>query len=90
MAWVLPLSSGSRSEVAELGRGSSLHFSPALNPSRYGCKCLTPMVPNVKGVGNDYGRVLQIAKKRREAKSKGEKGKIHPFECRVPKNSKER
>ena len=30
---------------------------------------------------------LQIAMKRREAKSKG---KIHPFECRVLKNSKER
>ena len=28
---------------------------------------------------------LQIAEKRREAK-----GKIYPFECRVPKNSKER
>ena len=33
---------------------------------------------------------LQIAVKRREAKGKGEKGKIYPFECRVPKNSKER
>ena len=33
---------------------------------------------------------LQIAEKRREVKGKGEKGKIHPFECRVPKNSKER
>ena len=33
---------------------------------------------------------LQISVKRREAKSKGEKGKIYPFECRVPKNSKER
>ena len=44
---------------------------------------------------------LQIAVKRREAKRKGEKdrythldaefqGKIYPFECRVPKNSKER
>ena len=32
---------------------------------------------------------LQIAVKRREAKSKGEK-EIFPFECRVPKNSKER
>ena len=32
---------------------------------------------------------LQIAKKRREAKSKGEK-ETYPFECRVPKNSKER
>ena len=33
---------------------------------------------------------LQIAVKRREVKSKGEKGKISPFECRVPENSKER
>ena len=32
-------------------------------------------------------QALQIAVKRREAKSKG---KIFPFECRVPKNSKER
>ena len=31
---------------------------------------------------------LQIAMKRREAKAKGEK--IYPFECRVPRNSKER
>ena len=33
---------------------------------------------------------LQIAKKRREANGKREKGKIYPSECRVPKNSKER
>ena len=33
---------------------------------------------------------LQIAEKRREAKGKGEKEKIYPFECRVPKKSKER
>ena len=33
---------------------------------------------------------LQIAVKRREAKIKRRKGKIYPFECRVPKNSKER
>ena len=33
---------------------------------------------------------LQIAVKRREAKNKGEKEKIFPFECKVPKNSKER
>ena len=33
---------------------------------------------------------LQIAVKRREAKSKGEKGKIYPFECTVPKNNKRR
>ena len=32
--------------------------------------------------------VLQIAEKRREAKGKEEK--IYPFECRVPKNSRER
>ena len=31
--------------------------------------------------------VLQTAVKRRQGKSKGEK--IHPFECRVPKNRKE-
>ena len=34
--------------------------------------------------------VLQISVKRREVKGKGEKRKIYPFECRVPKNSKER
>ena len=34
---------------------------------------------------------LQIAVKRREVKKKQRrKGKIYPFECRVPKNSKER
>ena len=33
------------------------------------------------------GEALQIAVKRREVTSKG---KIYPFECRVPKNSKER
>ena len=35
------------------------------------------------------GEALQIAVIRREAKSKGEKER-YPFECRVPKNSKER
>ena len=35
------------------------------------------------------GEALQIAVKRREVKGKGER-KIYPFECRVPKNSKER
>ena len=35
------------------------------------------------------GKALQIAVKRREAKSKGEK-ELFPFECRVPKNTKER
>ena len=33
---------------------------------------------------------LQIAEKRREAKSKRRKGKIYLFECGVSKNSKER
>ena len=33
---------------------------------------------------------LQIAVKRREVKGKGEKGKIHPSECRFPQNSKKR
>ena len=33
---------------------------------------------------------LQIVMKRREVKSKVRKGKIYPFECRVPKKSKER
>ena len=32
---------------------------------------------------------LKIAEKRRKAKGKGEKER-YPFECRVPKNSKER
>ena len=32
---------------------------------------------------------LQITEKRREAKGKKRKGKIYPFECRVPKNNKE-
>ena len=33
---------------------------------------------------------LQIAVKRREAKAKGEKGKIYLFDFRIPKNIKER
>ena len=33
--------------------------------------------------------VLQIAEKRREAKGK-RKGKIYPYKCRVPKETKER
>ena len=31
---------------------------------------------------------LRIAKKTREVKGKGKKGKIYPCECRVPNNSK--
>ena len=37
-----------------------------------------------------FEEALQIAVKRREAKGKGEKEKIYPSECRVPKNNKER
>ena len=33
---------------------------------------------------------LQIAEKRREVKGRGEKEKIYPSECRVPKKSWER
>ena len=36
------------------------------------------------------GEALQLAVKRREAKSKGEKERYEASECRVPKNSKER
>ena len=35
-------------------------------------------------------KALQIAVKRREVEGKGEKERNNPFECRVPKNSKER
>ena len=33
---------------------------------------------------------LQIAEKRREVKSNGEKERYYPSECRIPKNSKEK
>ena len=36
------------------------------------------------------GEALQIAVKRREEKSKGEKERYKTSECRVPKNSKDR
>ena len=45
-----------------------------------------PMERNAKKQ-NGTGEALQIAVKRREVKSKGEKERS---ECRVPKNSKER
>ena len=35
-----------------------------------------------------FGEALQIAEKRSETQRR--KGNIYPFECRVPKNSKER
>ena len=33
---------------------------------------------------------LQIAEKKKRSKRQGRKGKIYPFECREPKNNKER
>ena len=35
------------------------------------------------------GEALQIGEKKRSERQRG-KGEIYPFECRVPKNSKER
>ena len=49
----------------------------------------TPMEKKCKKAKWLSEEALQIAVKRREAKSKGEKEKIFPSECRVPKNSKE-
>ena len=37
-----------------------------------------------------YEEALQIAMKRREVKREGEKGRYTQFECKVPKNSKEK
>ena len=36
------------------------------------------------------GEALQIAEKKKRSEKQRRKGKIYPFECRVPKNSKER
>ena len=33
---------------------------------------------------------LQITEERKDAKRQKRKGKIYPFECRIPKNSRER
>ena len=49
-----------------------------------------PMEKKCKKAKWLFEEALQIAVKKREAKSKGEKGKIFPFECRVTKNSKGR
>ena len=50
---------------------------------------ITPKKKKCKKAKWLSAEALQIAEKRREAKSKGEKERF-PFECRVPKNSKER
>ena len=49
-----------------------------------------PMEKKCKKAKWLFGEPLQIAVKRREAKSKGEMEKIEASECRVPKNSKKR
>ena len=46
-------------------------------------------IRNAKNAKQLSEEALQIAEKRRELKAK-EKRKIYPFECRAPKNSKER
>ena len=50
----------------------------------------SPWKRNAKKAKWLSGEALQVAVRRREAKSKGEKEKIQASECRVPKNSKER
>ena len=45
-----------------------------------------PRKRNAKRPNSCLRRPYKIAEKRRESR----KGKIYPFECRVPKNSKER
>ena len=52
----------------------------------------TPKKKKCKKAKRLYEEVLQIAVKRREARSKKQsrKGKINPSECRVPMNTKER
>ena len=49
-----------------------------------------PMEKKCKKAKWSSEEALQIAVKRREAKKQRRKGKIFPFECRVPKNSKEK
>ena len=36
------------------------------------------------------GEALQIAVKRREVEGRGERERLHPTDCRIPENSKER
>ena len=49
-----------------------------------------PMEKKCKKAKRLSGEALQIAVKRREAKSKGAKERYKTSECRVPKNSKKR
>ena len=49
-----------------------------------------PMEKKCKRAKGLSEEALQIAERRREAKKQRRKGKIYPFECRIPKKSKER
>ena len=51
-----------------------------INPKKKNCK-------KAKWLSEE---ALQIAEKRGEAKRQKKKGKIYLFECRIPKNSRER
>ena len=50
----------------------------------------SPRKTNAKKANWLSEETLQIAKKKRQAKRQRRKRKIHPSECRVSKNSKER
>ena len=65
-----------RTEVWDLVQEAVIKTIPGKKKSKK-AKCL-------------YEKALQIAENRREDKGKGKKGKIYPFEHRVPKNCKER
>ena len=49
-----------------------------------------PRKRNAKRQNGLSEEALQIVTKRTEAEQQSRKGKIYPFECRVPENSKER
>jgi len=53
---------------------------------------MTKSIPKKKKFKKEkeLSETLQLAEKRREAKDKEKERKIHPTECRVPENSKER
>ena len=50
---------------------------------------LSPRKRNAKNQNGSLRGLTNICKKKRSEKQR-RKGKIYPFECRVPKNSKER
>ena len=50
----------------------------------------SPKKRNAKKAKWLSGEALQIAVKKKRGEKQKRKGKIYPFECRVPKNRKER